>query len=115
MQIKKWLYGLMLLGVLAACSPAVTQGGPTEQAVTTETVAVMPTSTPEEALDPTKTPVEDDTPSLPATGLQSECTLVSSLPDPSQENADIFAVRQDDWVLGSEDAAITLVEYGDFQ
>jgi hypothetical protein len=115
MRIKHWYFGLVLLVVLAACSPAVTQGDPTEQVVSTKTEAVMPSSTPEAALNATKTPVDEDTGDLSTTGLQSECTLVSSLPDPSQENAEIFAARPDDWVLGPEDAAITLVEYGDFQ
>jgi len=112
MRIKKCLFGLMLLAGLAACSPAATQGDPTAPPVSTETAAVMPSSTPEAALEPTKATVDEDT---PASGPQSECTLVSSLPDPSQENAEIFAVRPDDWVLGPQDAAITLMEYGDFQ
>lgn len=115
MRIKHWFYGLILLVVLAACSPVVTQGDPSAKPVLTETEVVLPSDTAEAPIEATKAPVDDDTPPTQATGLQSECTLVSSLPDPSQENAEVFSVRQDDWVLGSPDAAITLLEYGDFQ
>ena len=59
--------------------------------------------------------VEDEASQVSGDQLVSECTLVSSLPDPPQEYAELFSVQEDDHVLGPEDAAITLIEYGDFQ
>ncbi len=50
-----------------------------------------------------------------ATELVSECTVVSALPDPPAQYAELFAVQDDDWVAGPTDAAITIIEYGDFQ
>ena len=81
---------------------------PTET-IEVETVVevVVPTAT-EETLEP------EITPEL-VVNLESECTLVSSLPDPPQEYAEIFSVTEDDWVIGPEDALVTLIEYGDFQ
>lgn len=61
--------------------------------------------------------VDEPTPTAMKTlaGPASECTLVSSLPEPSPEYADIFAVKDNDWTIGPEDAAVTIIEYGDFQ
>jgi len=49
------------------------------------------------------------------TGLVSECTLISSSKDQDSDQADFFTVTEDDWTFGPEDAAVTLIEYGDFQ
>lgn len=51
----------------------------------------------------------------PETIRLSECTVVSSLPEPSTEFVELFTVNANDWVTGPEDAAVTLIEYGDFQ
>jgi hypothetical protein len=65
---------------------------------------------------PTKTaavlPTEDR---KPETVLLSECTVVSSQPEPPAEFVELFSVNANDWVTGREDAAVTLIEYGDFQ
>jgi hypothetical protein len=50
-----------------------------------------------------------------AAGLKMECTLVSNQPDVPAEYAAIFGVTESDWVKGPETAALTIVEYGDFQ
>ncbi len=115
MRIKYWFFGVILLAMLAACSPAVSQVEPTAQPVATEVEVVLPSSTPEATVTPTQANVQEDSQPSLETGLESECTLVSSLPDPPQEYADLFAVTRDDWVVGPEDASITLIEYGDFQ
>lgn len=49
------------------------------------------------------------------TGPQMECTIVSDKPDAPAELVAIFGVTEDDWVKGPETAAVTFVEYSDFQ
>jgi hypothetical protein len=44
-----------------------------------------------------------------------ECTLVSNLPEAPAELVEIFGVKDNDWVQGSDTAAVTFVEYSDFQ
>lgn len=91
-------------------------------------VDITPESVPTDVVDentpeaPGTTPQSEEGAPEVADSLQesagipvSECTLVSSMPDSPQEYAELFAVTDDDWVIGPEDAAITLVEYGDFQ
>jgi hypothetical protein len=48
-------------------------------------------------------------------GSQMECTLVSDQPDAPAELVAIFGVTENDWVEGPETAAVTIVEYSDFQ
>jgi protein-disulfide isomerase len=44
-----------------------------------------------------------------------QCTVESNLPTPVPENAARFAsVSEKDWILGSPDAKVTLLEYSDF-
>ena len=48
-------------------------------------------------------------------GSQMECTLVSDQPEAPAEYVAIFGVTESDWVKGPETAAVTIVEYSDFQ
>jgi len=64
--------------------------------------------------DPTETPelvAEEPAP----VEFVSECTIVSTPMDPATPYADLFAVTGRDWVIGPDDAALTIVEYGDYQ
>ena len=79
---------------------------------------VEPTETPTIAIPPTKTveilPTATST-TAPVKISLSDCTLVSSLPEPPTELVELFSINEDDWAIGPEDAAVTLIEYGDFQ
>jgi hypothetical protein len=119
---KSLLVTVLMMGFLvSACQGAesITVDDPTE-AGSMEVADILPTEPGETAVeDPDGVePVVDEpiaTTIETLTGPTSECTLVSSLPEPSAEYADIFAVREDDWAFGPEDAAVTIIEYGDFQ
>jgi hypothetical protein len=85
---------------------------PTETPVAQEAGEILPTETPvaQEAGEIEKEPSQ-----VSMDGPASECTLVSSLPESPPEYAELFGLTEDDWVIGPEDAAVTLIEYGDFQ
>lgn len=123
MRIKTLLLIVLILVVLTACGRSgedlaaeLAENTPIEVEETlpadTPTVAVQEEGSIQPMVEKTSESAE-----LPVleVSLVSECTLVSSQPDPPQEYAEIFAVSEDDWVIGPEDAAITLIEYGDFQ
>ena len=115
---------IFALFLLSACSGA-------EQVTVTETSETHADSQPAEAanseddetteavpteIEPTEAAVLDSGGgSVSASGLQMECTLVSDQPDAPAEFVAIFGVTEDDWAKGPETAAVTFVEYGDFQ
>lgn len=88
--MRKLLLPILLLAavILAACAPAATPA-------------------------PTATPVPTQPP-VPTSGPAS-CTVESTLPKPDPADAARFApVTEKDWIQGSPDARITLLEYSDF-
>ncbi len=97
--------------LLTACLGAqqITVSGDTAPTAT----APLPTETVK--LDPTQTANPTATQPITAADGSMACTLVSSLPDAPDQYARLFAVTADDWVQGPETAAVTLVEYSDFQ
>ncbi len=105
---------LVLVFLLAAC------GGETQTQVSED--AVQKIDAAPEAVDaetlPTETPIQvtEEVAEEPVpVEFASECTLVSSPMDPETPYADLFAVTERDWVIGPETAALTIVEYGDYQ
>lgn len=53
---------------------------------------------------------ETPTPAAP------ECSATRIIPTPASEEASLFPpVTKDDMVRGPQDAAVTIIEYGDFQ
>ncbi len=114
---KRFLIPLLVLAfLLAACGgEAPTQAGETSAQEAPPTPEATHTQPPPTQPPPTETPAlaaeEEPTPAK----FVSECTMVSAPMDPETPYADIFAVTDDDWVLGPETAALTIVEYGDYQ
>ena len=113
---------ILALFLLGACSGAeqVTVSETSETNAESQPVeAVISEDEPTEAvpteIEPTEAAASDSGGSSSATGVQMECTLVSDQPDAAAEFVAIFGVTEDDWGKGSETAAVTFVEYGDFQ
>lgn len=116
--MSKRFYVLLVLifFLLSACSGA-------EQAPVSETPSPMAESQPTETASndekPSETLPTETEVSIPGgvskSSVQMECTLVSDQPDAPAEYVAIFGVKENDWAKGPDDAAVTFVEYGDFQ
>jgi hypothetical protein len=122
MKTTKFIFWVLILLTLTACvgaekvqveTPMVTAEEEILEDLPTETA----TAAPQEEESPTDEPEDVEAEAIQPSGeqLASECTLVSSLPDAPDEYAELFSIQDNDWVSGSDDAAITLIEYGDFQ
>jgi hypothetical protein len=101
---------LVLIVILSACSSgAITAIEPT--AAPTATDPPKPTDT-AVAISPTSTSEPLISQGEPISG----CTVESPFPTPGPTQQSIFpAVSEQDWVYGSSDAYVTILEYGDFQ
>ncbi len=101
-MLKRFLIPLFMMAfLLAACGEEVQA---TEQGAAVQEDSPAPEA--EEVTDAT-----DDEP----TEFVSECTIVTSMAESTSQYEELFAVTDRDWVLGPEDATLTIVEYGDFQ
>jgi hypothetical protein len=113
---------LMTMLLLAACrsaseAPATQAAEPETETQSTEVqpTEAQPTEAQPAQVDPTETAAAKSGGDGSATGTQMECTLVSDQPEVPAELEAIFGVTDDDWVVGPESAAVTFVEYSDFQ
>jgi len=105
-MFKRLLVIMMLIPLLlAACNGA--------QSAVDEGAAQAVAAPPEVA--PTEPEATATTAPPKASGPEMECTLVSNLPEAPAELVEIFGVKENDWVQGSDTAAVTFVEYSDFQ
>ena len=111
-MVKKIVVLLIVLSVfMVACSSAGTElptdpttGSPVE----TEAASTEPAELPE--VSPTSESV------LATEQAEANCTVVSRQPTPGPtEQSLVPAVSDEDWTHGSDDAAVTFIEYGDFQ
>jgi len=116
-MFKRLLVILMLVPLLlAACSGESSGVVEEDNALAVDAPTAVapakpePTETESTNLEPTAT-----TASPKVSGPEMECTLVSNLPEAPAELVEIFGVKENDWVQGSDTAAVTFVEYSDFQ
>jgi cyclophilin family peptidyl-prolyl cis-trans isomerase/protein-disulfide isomerase len=104
---------LIITLALSACAPAAT-AVPTLAA--TEAIAV-PTNTKEvtATASATPSPTPEPTITIPKSG-PATCTVVPVVPIPDPKiNSYLPEVSDKDWAKGSENATVTIIEYGDFQ
>jgi protein-disulfide isomerase len=118
-MLKKIIVLLVLLSTLiAACSSAATEspaGSTSEPVVETERAAEPGTALPTQ---PSASPtLEADQSEVEVTESSTvNCTVVSQQPTPGPtEQSLVPPVSDEDWTLGPEDAAVTFIEYADFQ
>jgi hypothetical protein len=122
--MKKSLVILVLVAslILSACSQAqssqlVASADLTPTTTAPETVAEDPTLPQLTATQPdlAAAPALTTTP-VPLGDPMPGCSVISFNPTPEPTLQALFPPPgEDDWTLGSEKAAVTIVEYGDFQ
>jgi hypothetical protein len=113
MYRKTIIIFLLLAVLLAACQgEAPTEPSEVPSVSATKVPTATPTAIPTEADKPEPTAT---TPPTATVFTGSECTLVSSISEPSAEYVSLFSPTEDDWIKGPETAAVTIVEYGDYQ
>lgn len=96
---------ILLSWLLAAC-----QGAAATQAPFSSTES----ATSHAAVEATQPERDERSPDTPA--INAQCSVVSGNPTPGPTQESIFApVSEVDWVLGSDTADITIIEYSDFQ
>jgi cyclophilin family peptidyl-prolyl cis-trans isomerase/protein-disulfide isomerase len=115
---KRWMVaGVLLLLFLPACAAATSEPPlATEALAATQPVptsaATMVVEATQAVTEPEQTPTQVE---FTASGPAS-CTVVSTIPDPDPAVAALFSpITEDDWVIGPPDAAVTIIEYSDFQ
>lgn len=106
---KRFLIPILLLAFLLAACDGETQ--------TPEQGAAVQEENPAPVADAEVETSNDDSADEPAPPAEfvSECTIVSSMAESSSQYEELFSVTDNDWVIGPEHAAITIVEYGDYQ
>ncbi len=97
---------LILLGCSSRTSPTIEPTyAPTATAPRTPSATAV-------AISPTSTSEALNSQGEPNTG----CTVESPFPTPGPTQQSMFPTASDqDWVFGSSDAYVTIIEYGDFQ
>jgi hypothetical protein len=113
-MLKRLMVLLVFALLLVACSgvqPVSDSDAPAPEAQSkpTEADPIAVVSLPTETAGP------EPGDAVAPIGSQMECTLVSDQPDAPAELVAIFGVTKNDWVEGPETAAVTIVEYSDFQ
>jgi ABC-type transport system substrate-binding protein len=117
---KLWIgASLLCVLVLGACAVATPESSPelAPETVLPQEATQAPTAVPTEAADPaTLEPVVVPTSVDFSASGPASCTVVSTIPDPDPTQAAVFPpVTEEDWTFGPPDAAVTILEYSDFQ
>jgi protein-disulfide isomerase len=109
---KLWIAAsLLLLLISGACAAATPEPAPGIEATPTPAATAVEAATPV-AIEPEITPTSVG---FAASGPAS-CTVVSSMPEPDPTQVALFPpVTEDDLAFGPPDAAVTILEYSDFQ
>lgn len=96
---KRWITGVIWIALLLASCQSSAQP------------QFTPTDVPETRIPDTQVP-----PTRTASLALAGCTVISPRPTPGPTERSVFPpVGADDWVSGPEGAAVTFVEYSDFQ
>ncbi len=110
---KKFTIGLFLL--LAALMRAACKGvSEVEVDSSVPEAEVAATIAPQVAPSPIPPTQEEEAAPIEVVG-EAACVPNPPKPEPSAEMLDAFGVDESDWVKGPETAAVTIIEYGDFQ
>lgn len=107
MKKQTWIAVLFLLtALLISCTSGAKPEGDNTPTTEPQTAPVAHPPTEEAAKDTilSATPITDPT-----------CVAQEPKPTPPAEILETFSHTEGDWVKGPEDAAVTIVEYGDFQ
>lgn len=114
-MLKKTIVLLVFLSVfVVACAGSATET-PAERGIETleEPVDSTPVSTAVSTI-PAASPSPGST--MATEQADANCTVVSRQPTPGPtEQSLVPPVSDDDWTHGPDDAAVTFIEYGDFQ
>ena len=112
-------FTLILFVLLALVLTACQSSTPTELVVATaEAAATQPpadTNVPTEVSEPAATKASEDAPANESV-VRAKCTVVSRDPTPGPTEESLFdPVSESDWARGLDTAAVTIIEYSDFQ
>ena len=106
---------ILLALVLTACQSSTPTEGVAATAKVTDTQPPADTTVPTEISEPAATKASEDPPAKDSV-VRANCTVESFDPTPGPTEESIFApVTESDWVRGSYTAAVTIIEYSDFQ
>ena len=111
-MLKKILFLLVISSVFLVACQSTASDLPAEP---TADSAVDPEGADTASTELPALPEVSPTPSTQDQGT-ANCTVVSQQPTPGPtEQSLVPPVSDDDWTQGPDDAAVTFVEYGDFQ
>ena len=108
---RLWVLLILLLLLLAACTGASSNAAEVEAAIVSDDVSSENPTEPEPTTEAPMVTVGSSNKS----SSEMECTFVGDSPNVPPEYEAIFGVTESDWGKGSETAAVTIVEYSDFQ